>query len=377
MANGFDRQAIPCLAEAQKLEPEQARWPYLHATVLLLFSQPREAVPLLYEALAVVRVPDDKAVILHALGTTLVEEGRLDDAESVLRKLEHLESDSPRTHAGLGLLAFSRGDKPSAREHLARVVEHPSARQTACSLLANLTSDDEAVSRDYRSRAERFPPDAPWPTSFSEEVRRRRYSGSPTMNNYFELLAAGRADEAIDALREIVAVLPSEEACFTLGNALIANGRFEEAERSLRQSLQFNPRNVRAHLILGIALFEQGDAVLQKFGGTQRALTLYTQAVVAEDDAIRLQQDLAIAHQFRGRALLSLCRTDEALAALREAVLVGPDLVEAQMTLGEALALEGYKKEALERLEDAVRVAKPMDTRPQELLDRWRPLLKP
>src|SRR5437764_11240278 len=35
LANGFTREAGPCLAQAQRLDPDEPRWPYLRAYTLL------------------------------------------------------------------------------------------------------------------------------------------------------------------------------------------------------------------------------------------------------------------------------------------------------------------------------------------------------
>ncbi len=384
IANGLDAQALPCLVQVQRLDPREPCWPYLHGSVALLLAKPREGIPKLREALTLTdaaatgdaatdaadaRHAEARHAILFLLATALIEDGQLDEAEQRLRELGAAQGQGARLHFGLGLLARARDDRPAARKHLSVLADHPCARKQVCFLLASLTPEDEKLADSYRSRAAGLPPDVPWPCSYDEEVR--NYRVAAPLDRYHELAAAGRPEAALDYLRQAAAQAPDEETCYLLGIVLLKSRQFDEAEAMLRRSLEFNAQNMRAHLYLGAALIERGERLVREPGRHAPAMEVFRQAVAAEDKALALQSDVALAHLIRGRALKALGRPDEALAALRKATLAGPDLPEAHQLLGEVLAEAGQWDEAFEHLENAVRVA-PLDPRPRQALEKWR-----
>jgi tetratricopeptide (TPR) repeat protein len=152
---------------------------------------------------------------------------------------------------------------------------------------------------------------------------------------------------------------------FTLGMELLGRGDLPGAEAAFGQALVANPRNAKAHLFLATCLLRRAESGA---GGEE----LYKQTLAAADQALALQGDLAYAHLTRARALRHLARSEDALAALREAVLRGPEFAEMHQALGEALAERGQMGEALRELEDAVRLAKPGDAGPERALRKWR-----
>jgi tetratricopeptide (TPR) repeat protein len=376
LANGFAEESIPCFAHAQRFDPREPRWPYFQGALRLLHGH-RDGFAKLREALALARSSRERGPILFQLSIALVEDGQLDEAQQRLKELSEIGWDPAAVDFGLGLLALGREDRAAAVTHLSRITENPSARNRACSLLAGLIEGNEELAQDYRRRAEQLPDDQPWPGSFESELQRYRVEPVRRLARSDELEAEGRHEEAIILLREFVEHSPDEAACFTLGFALFKANRFEEAERALRQAIGFNPRNAKAHLFLGVSLLQIGEKRYQDADGKEQALELFRQAVLAEDKALALQNDIADAHLTRGRALKYLGRTDESLAALRQAVLVGSEHAEMHQALGEALAEVGQLREALEHLENAVRVAKPQDPRPREVLQKWRAKAKP
>lgn len=66
------------------------------------------------------------------------------------------------------------------------------------------------------------------------------------------------------------------------------------------------------------------------------------------DHVLKTRSDLAVAHQIRGQALLSLNRVDEAVPSLREACRLHPQSGQVKATLGIALQAQAKAKEAYE-----------------------------
>jgi len=365
IANGFPKQALTCLANARRFDPQDPRWPYWQGATLLP-TRPTEGMAHLREALRLADGREQRAAILFTLALPLIEEGLLDEADQRLSALREIDPDDPRLHFGLGLLAVARDDQDAAREHLGMLTENPFARKRACTLLVNLYAADRQRADSFRKRAAQAPTDAEWPNVFQQELSRYRVELSRPLATYRELEGQGRHDEALAFLRNAAAQSPDEGVCFTLGFELLRRKQLPEAEDAFRKAIHFNPRNSKAHLFLATVLLQRGD------NGEGRARELYQQAAAAADAALALHSDLAQAHLVRGLALKHLGRKEESLKALREAVLLAPELAETHLALGEALAEAGQVDEGLVHLENAVRHAKPEDPRPQEALTKWR-----
>lgn len=373
MTNGWGDQAGPCFVQAHRFAPTEPRWLFFHG-VLLLDSNPRESILRLREALPLAREPEDRAAILGMLALTLVDEGELGEAEQRLTDLRALEGDSLMVQFGFGLLALAHGDREGARALLSKLTDAPFTRKRACLLLAGLTAGDDKLAERYRQQAASFPDDQAWDNSYLREIASHKIV-PPEMQQmapYHEMEAQGRHQEALAFLRQFVAETPDEVSCYVLGVTLLGRNEIDEAEKSLRQALTFNPRHVKANLFLGDVLLRQGEKRKGDPATQDEAREFFRQAILAEEKALSFQGDLALAHMTRGRALAHLGRTPESLAALREAVAVGPEVSATHLALGEALAENGHVREALGYLEDAVRLAKPEDTRPRKALEKWR-----
>jgi predicted O-linked N-acetylglucosamine transferase (SPINDLY family) len=114
--------------------------------------------------------------------------------------------------------------------------------------------------------------------------------------------------------------------------ALHQAGRLAEAEPLYRQVLQVQPRHFDGLHLLGVVHYQRGD--LQ---GAVRQI----------DAALRINPDVAAAHNNRGNALKDLGRPEEALASFERAIALKPDYAEAFYNRGNTLR-------ELERFADAV-----------------------
>jgi tetratricopeptide (TPR) repeat protein len=370
LANGFQEEAATCFVNAERFDPNDPRWPYHQGIIALVTGRP-EAFDKLRAALAAARTTADRRRVLFSLARALAEEGQLDEAERRAKELRAIAGECPEVDFCFGIIAVGRGDRASARLHLSQLTQHPSARKKACSLLAGLTEDAQQ-SQQYQQQASRLPQDQQWPDSFESALEQYRPAPKPRLALYRELENTGRHEEALAYLQDLVRQSPDEESCLTLGFALFSTNRFEEATQVYRQAIGLNSRNPKSHLFLGASLLQLGESRLRASDGKEKAMALFRETVAAEDKAIALQSDIADAHLARGRALKYLGRTDEAIASFRQAVLVGTEYAEMHQALGEALAEAGQIREGLEHLEDAVKLAKPGDKRPQEALDKWK-----
>jgi tetratricopeptide (TPR) repeat protein len=127
----------------------------------------------------------------------------------------------------------------------------------------------------------------------------------------------------------------------TLGNALLDQGRPQEAEAEYREALRLKPGWPLSHYNLGTALLRQGRP----------------QEAEAEcREAFRLQPDYHQACNNLGNALLDQGRPQEAEAEFREALRLKPDFPGYHINLGTALNDQGKLKEAAAEYREALRL---------------------
>ena len=126
-----------------------------------------------------------------------------------------------------------------------------------------------------------------------------------------------------------------------LGQALVEQGRYQEAVPLLEEAIRLNPNPARAHDLLGVALAYQGKM---------------DEAIAELSTAVRIQPDLADAHNNLGLVLASRGRMAEATAHYREALRAQPDFAGAHNNLGQALANENRPEDAVAQFTEALRL---------------------
>lgn len=175
-----------------------------------------------------------------------------------------------------------------------------------------------------------------------------------------------------------------------LGAALIQNHDPDEAIRTMREAIRFNPMFVDGHHNLGIALAEKGewDAAIQEY---RTALSLAPDnqklhynlgiALAEKGDldaaaqklrvALRIKPDDLRAHYNLGRTLIRKGDLDAAIRELRVVLQTAPGDIDAHGDLGVALARKGDLEGAIQEFQNALRI-NPNDTYVQRNLARAR-----
>jgi Flp pilus assembly protein TadD len=156
------------------------------------------------------------------------------------------------------------------------------------------------------------------------------------------LIAQGRVEEAIPYVREALRLQPNlPEAHITLASALSERGDLNEAETRFRDALQLEPENADALEGLGMILTEKGQ--------TREALERLTRAIA-------LRPDDPDSHYNLGRAYALSHQLDPAIAQFREALRLRPGYAEAEYNLGTALAAGEHFEEACDHFRAALRL---------------------
>lgn len=190
-------------------------------------------------------------------------------------------------------------------------------------------------------------------------------------------LAAGRLEEAEQALARIVAEVPRDHgAQHALAAIAVRTGRFELAAERARAALAHARREPTYLLTLGVACAGAGrtEAAADAFrravrerpaypeawfnlGLALRRLARHGEAAQALRRAAALDPSNPTAQNEFGLALAAAGRGEEAIAAFRAAIALAPGDADAHNNLGMALRLAGRPEDALAALKAARAVA--------------------
>ncbi len=126
-----------------------------------------------------------------------------------------------------------------------------------------------------------------------------------------------------------------------IGDALITQGRVDEAIEQYQEALRLKPNRAESYNNLGLALHRKGRA--------DDAISQYYQAIRLKPADATVRNNLAIALAGKGQ-------TDEAIGQFQEALRLKPNSAEAHNNLGLALYRKGRNDEAISQYQEALRL---------------------
>jgi Flp pilus assembly protein TadD len=212
--------------------------------------------------------------VTAALGLTLAELGRLEEALPCLDEAARLRPDSPTALHNLGVALAQAGRPQEAvgtlEGALRQKPDYPEACYNLGNVLRELGRRDEAVER------------------FRQAVSQRPGYAEALNNLGLALTEAGRPGEAAVLLRQAARLRPGmKEAHNNLGLALADLGRFEEAEGCYERALALDSGYAEAHVNLGSSYKERGR--------TEEAVACYDQALCLEPRSASARYNRALA----------------------------------------------------------------------------------
>jgi tetratricopeptide (TPR) repeat protein len=344
LAHEFSSQAVECFVQAAARDPDDPRWPYLHARSIILMS-PTSAVPLLERA-ATLAGHEPEAPCLR-LVELLLELNERDAAQRHLETFLQHNSSSARAQLAQGRLYFLQGDYAACLASLDQAAKHGGARKSVGVLMAEaLRRLGQPETAELRRREADQMSEPSWPDPYFDHVSQLRTGLKAQLVRSDQLFGQGKIDESIRLLERTIGDYPeSDWARILLARALIRERRLGEAERVLAEALKLAPQSVEAQFRMGVT---------HHLGGRHREAAEWFRK------AVQGKPDFAMGHFNLGYCLAQLGDADGAITAYRTAVRCQPDLYDAHAALGDLLARQGKSQEAIEHLELAL-MLKPGD----------------
>lgn len=303
-----------------------------------------------------------KPEVLYAKAESLIEEGRLDRAEEIARRLLST-GNAMHGHTLLGRILHTRGTTEEAlAEFRLATAADPRASAPMTYLVAAL------------SRANRVQDAATYLEGVIAADPQNATALALAGDVYFAL---GRPADAENALRASIAAAPAWEAAYLkLGSLFLRQGKTQEAAQTFRAGLERIPEQVELMLRLGMSQEQLGDydgalasyeTVLQR--EPAQTIAQNNMAALTADiwptDPTRMEKARRIAEGFRntnqpllldtlGWIQLQSGNVDDAIALLERAVRAKPDEPSLRYHLGRAYLARGDKARAKPELELAV-----------------------
>jgi tetratricopeptide (TPR) repeat protein len=157
------------------------------------------------------------------------------------------------------------------------------------------------------------------------------------------LLQEGKIDEAIAQYQMALKMDPNDaETWNNFGNALFRKGNVDEAVSHYQMALQIRPGHAKA-------CYNLGNVLLQK-GKVEDAIAYYQMA-------LQIKPDYANAHINLGGALLQKGMVEEAITHYQLALQIKPGSVEAHLNLGNALLQRNDVAGAINQFQETLKLA--------------------
>jgi cytochrome c-type biogenesis protein CcmH/NrfG len=316
-AHGFLFDANLAFAEAERLDPKDPRWPYLHGVDLIL-SDPSAAISHLERA--VERCGDESTPRL-LLAEVILEQGWWEVAERHLNQVLTGEPENRRAQLDLGRLALLREDWPGALTYLAACRDDEHCRKLARKLIARVyrRQGQRKQAEAEETQAVALPDDESWPDPYVAEMRALQ-CGLQARIERADAMSRQDKNEAIRFLQETAARYPrSVQVWLGLGGLWLQLGNKAQAEQAFRRAVEVDPNAAEGWFRLGCI----------------QALDRPEEAAESFRQAIKLKPDHALAHFNLGHRLKQLGDLKGAAEEFHETLRCRPDYTPAREALQE------------------------------------------
>ena len=341
--------AEPAYLNAQRLMPQEPRWPYFLAHLYKSKGEIARSIAAFRRVLEI--VPDDVPTLIW-LGRMYLDQGQADQAEPLFVRARQLAPREPAVLAGLGQSALARRDYSRA----------VSALEEALSIDGSLASIHSPLAMAYRGLGDTAKAEAhlkQWrdtevlvPDPFRQELDLALQSGLSFELRGVRALEQRDFKAAAEYFKQGVDMTPGTTALgrslrHKMGTALYLNGDIPGAITFFEETIRLAPANGfdetagKAHYSLGVLMASggRGAAAMEHLSAAVRFSPNYVEAYVALGDAMRRAG-----------------RVEASMRPYSEALRVSPKAADARFGYGMALVRLGRYHEARDWFADAARL---------------------
>ena len=337
-AYDFVAPSRQCLAEAERLDSRNPRWPYFRS-LLLNTEQPVEALTHLRRTVQL--CGNDPEMPRLRLATILAEDGKWEESEREIQELLRAKPDFTPGWLLRARRAQAQGNIAEGINLARRCIEDPRTARAAVVLLAALyarqgeTNSASQLSRRIPS----LPSDEPVADTYQAEAARLRQDPRILTEQTHPLLAAGRLKEAEANIQQLIRRHSDyAETWLLVGRFQLLTKDLNSAEQSLRRHLQLDPQSSQGWFQLGLV---------------QLAQERFPEAAQTFLKATELKPDFGPAFYNRGFALARSGDLRGAMPLFREAIRHNPERIDSYLMLAEVYLRLGDRTEALKLLHQA------------------------
>ncbi len=337
-ANGYLEEAMSCYTALAELQPREARWPHLHATILAGYGEVEAAISLWQRTVEL--APDYLPARLR-LGDAALKANDLATAKAAYEGALKQSPDDPYAQLGLARLDLEAGRDSAARPRLEAIVRQTNY-QLGYDLIVSLYERTGELQRAAAIRgaakasgAYRDPPD-PWADALMEKC----YDSYRIAISAGAIARTGDTATALRLLERAVALAPNDvSAHFQLGSLFLQTGRLDAARDRFARCTTLAPDFSDGWSNLSETLAKMGD-----HQGAARALAAGLSNCPTSPGL----------HLLRARRLREAGRNEEAIAAYTYSIQLRPHEPPTYLELGNLLISLGRVDEGIQQMRAAL-----------------------
>ena len=353
----FSDETETAFAWAEKLAPQEPRWPHLHG--LFIGSRDVAAATEKFRRATALSGATPDAPRLR-LAQNLAEGGLNEEATKHFQTLLQNTPGHAAARLGLARIRQSEGKLNEATNLLAGCLRDPHTARSAHALLAMMEQAlGNAPAAEAAARTtSTLPADAAWPDPWWNETLVWRVGRKALLEDSAALIDRGVWPEAQATLGRIIREYPNEsEAWYLMGWTLNQQQRSTEAERALREYVRLAPQSPKGYAQLSISFLSQRR---------------HAEAVEILQAGLKLKPTWRELHSNLGYACVQLGRDEEAIGHFRSALVLDPNYLPTHTALAELLLRRGQVEEARALLRRALELS-PTDRRALAMLEKLPP----
>ncbi len=271
------------------------------------------------------------AIAYSNLGNILIDLGKSKEAESSLRKAIQLKPDYANAYCNLGGILIDAGKSKEAELSLRKAIQLKPDLAIAHSNLGNILKD---LGRLKEAK-----------DSYLKAIELKSDLAIAHSNLGCVLIDLNELKEAELSIRKAIEIKPNmAEAFSNLGKVLKDLDQLKEAEMLTQKAINLKPNFAEAHSNLGNILKDMGKL---------------KEAEISTRRAIEINATFADAYSNLGTILKDLGRLKEAALSLHKAIEINPNLNDAYFKLSEIELLNGNYKSGLKHYEYRFKIKRP------------------